>query len=119
MGRDLIYFPGPQTVHAEAVKHGWYDQVAPDTMGKYFIPAQLALIHSEISEALEAYRKDGVPDPGEAFTVGDGSFVEELADAVLRIIDLCGFLQIDIEHAVEVKHQYNLTREHRNGGKIV
>ena len=41
----------------------------------------------------------------------------ELADVIIRVLDLCGRYGIDIEAAIREKHAYNLTREHRHGGK--
>jgi len=83
------------------------------------IPETLALIHSEISEALEAYRElrddwmyhvdeNGKP---EGFSI-------ELADAVIRIADLCGALGIDLEKAIEEKQAYNATRPHKHGKRL-
>lgn len=66
----------------------------------------LALIHSEVSEALEADRK------------GDQeNFEEELADVVIRILDLCGSRGIDLEGAIYKKMEKNKGRSYRHGGK--
>ena len=51
--------------------------------------------------------------------MGEGSFQEELADAVIRIFDLAGLLKIQIGSYILEKHKYNRTRPHRHGGKIV
>jgi len=64
------------------------------------------LIHSEVSEALEAYRK------------GDAeNFAEELADIAIRLLDAAGGYGIDLESEIVKKHEYNKTREYRHGGK--
>jgi len=73
------------------------------------VPELLALVHSEISEALEAYRK--------RITDGPNNFGEELADAVIRVFDMAEGLGIDIEAEILRKHEYNKTREYRHGGK--
>lgn len=114
-----IAIPSPEVIHKNAVEHGWYEGVTPETLDLHFIPAKLALIHSEISEALEVYRKFGTPAPGRSHPCGHGSFGEELADAVIRILDLAGFLDIDLEHCILAKHEYNKTRPYRHGGKTV
>jgi NTP pyrophosphatase (non-canonical NTP hydrolase) len=51
--------------------------------------------------------------------MGQGSFEEELADAVIRIFDLAGLLKIQIGSYILQKHKYNAGRPHRHGGKIV
>lgn len=43
----------------------------------------------------------------------------ELADALIRIFDLCGFYGIPLEEALLVKMQYNKTRPYRHGGKKI
>ena len=45
-----------------------------------FFAKQLAMVHSEVTEALEALRKDQ----------GQDKFVEELADIIIRVLDLWG-----------------------------
>lgn len=83
------------------------------------IPEKLALIHSEISEALEDYRQGYTLDKVTYDVDGKPcGFGIELADAVIRIADLCGYLCIDLENAVAEKHKYNKTRTHRHGGKL-
>lgn len=74
----------------------------------YKIPAVLALIHSEASEALEAFRG------------GDrNNFEEELADVLIRVLDLASGLGLDLDLAVEAKLAKNRTRGYRHGGKRV
>jgi len=64
-----------EDIHDNAVKHGWWEDKRP-------IMEIFALIHSELSEALEAYRD------------GDHSHIgEELADVAIRIFDLLGGLE--------------------------
>lgn len=41
----------------------------------------------------------------------------ELADCMIRILDYCGKNEIDIESLLLIKHEYNLTRPYRHGGK--
>lgn len=100
--------------HATALAHGWWDADTPVN-----IPEKLALIHSEISEALEDYRNAPlhlqVPitdDKGKPI-----GFPSELADVVIRVFDLAGWLQIDLSTAIAVKMEYNKSRPYRHGGK--
>jgi NTP pyrophosphatase (non-canonical NTP hydrolase) len=99
------------------------------------IPLRIALIHSEVSEAFEAYRNDKYADieqyiEGIAFgnkldenfkevfkyTMKD-TFEDELADSIIRLLDLCGKLNIDIETHIQSKMDYNHTRGFKYGGK--
>ena len=83
---------------------------------EFNIAEKLALIHSEVSEALEEVR--GGRSPTDVWTAMSGKpegFPIELADVVIRIGDLCGRLTIDLEAAVERKMQYNATRAHKHG----
>lgn len=123
-----------------AKSKGWHDK--PASFGD-----RIALIHSEASEALEAYRVlDGTAcdaireelyeSPGNGPTrlpcgiVGfddSGNAVSklykpigvwsELADIVIRVADLCGLYGIDLDKALEAKMAYNKTRSYRHGGK--
>jgi NTP pyrophosphatase (non-canonical NTP hydrolase) len=98
--------------HETAVEKGWWDDVDPVKS----IPEKLALIHSEISEALEAYRDDqmGYWQTEEGKPEGFGV---ELADAIIRILDLAGALNISLEYCIESKMEYNKTRPHRHGNR--
>lgn len=82
-----------------------HDGATPDP---YRLGCILALIHSEVSEALEAVRHHDRPN-----------FEEELADVIIRVLDLTGGLGIDIERAVREKLETNRQRERRHGGKAV
>lgn len=84
------------------------------------VPEALCLIHSEISEALEGYRKDKVDEHLPHFQ----SITVELADAIIRIADLAGGLNLPLGQALAEKLCYNQLRadhklEHRRavGGK--
>lgn len=97
----------PRAIHLNARAHGWYD--SPDD---YVMGSKMCLIHSEISEGLEALR-DRIPE-GEK-----GCFSEEMADAVIRIFDLCALVGVDIIAAIAKKHKTNISRPYRHGGKAL
>ena len=90
--------------------------------GAMLIASKLALVHSEVSEALEGTRK-GLKDD---HLPHRDMFVVELADTVIRILDLCGARGLDIDGAVKEKYAYNKQRadhkiENRSaaGGKTI
>jgi hypothetical protein len=117
-------------IHENAVAHGWWEEPRK-------FPEIAALIHSEISEALEEYR-DGKPliygtcavsredcehyeecsadmlDPSKCKPEG---IAVELADAIIRILDFTASEGIDIDAVILAKHKYNLGRPYRHGGK--
>lgn len=74
-----------------------------------FIAQKIALIMSECGEALEAMRKDnyGIWEKD--------TFEDEIADVFIRLADLCGELDIDIEKQIEWKLNYNAAREKLHG----
>lgn len=98
-----------QACHAVAKARGWHD--SPREIGTV-----LALIHSEVSEALEEVRNHNP----RRITISDGKpegYVIELADVLIRIFDEVGARGLDLEQALRLKHAYNQTRPHRHGGK--
>lgn len=72
-----------------------------------FIIKRLALIHSEISEALEGLRNSE-----------DNNLSEEFADATIRILDLAEFCNIDLGHAIYNKMKINSKRPYLHGKKF-
>lgn len=105
-------------IHENAVKHGFYDD-------KREIGTLLMLCVSELSEALEADRKGKHANPFNSIGSEDfkgkfeqnfkDTFEDELADAIIRILDLCGYLKIDIEGHIQLKMKYNEMRENKHG----
>lgn len=86
-------------VHTTARAKGWHDTPVP-------LPVHLALIHSEVSEALEADRKQ----------MGTEKVAEELADVVIRVMDTAAAHGLDLAGALLAKMARNKTREYRHGG---
>lgn len=104
--------------HRIARDHGFWDHayhtvrdpvlgdVEARVLNPSIIPEKLALIHSEVSEALEAFRNDD-----------DGNLEEELADVVIRVLDLAAFRGYDLETAILEKMRKNSQRPHMHGRK--
>lgn len=102
--------------HQDSIKSGWWsDPITNERYSQINVPEKLCLIHSEISEAMEADRKNLMDDklkhrPG---------IEVELADAVIRIADLCGFLELDLEGAIQEKLEYNRNRaDHKRENRM-
>jgi NTP pyrophosphatase (non-canonical NTP hydrolase) len=119
--------------------HGWWD-----TADDCNVPTKLALASGElVGEALEEFRSDKMdfmymqrnPETGklrritpeealqDAADTGEMlkpvGFGVELADAMIRIMDLAEWLSIDLDNLIQVKLNYNETRPMRHGGKKV
>ncbi len=125
-------------IHENAKAKGFWDN--PREIGTL-----LMLIVSELSEALEADRKQKYANNSafysqlrysglslEDFNIQNpnyewiktqfelyikDSFEDELVDTIIRILDICGSKNIDIEKHIELKMKYNATRERLHGKK--
>ena len=89
--------------------NGWRDTT-------YTFGDHVALLHSEASEALEAYRVWGLDDATGAKPEGVGS---EFADVLIRLLDMCDVYGVDLEAEYVRKMAYNRTRGYRHGGKTL
>lgn len=97
-------------IHEWAQDKGWWDN--PDRN----IGELVALAHSELSEALEEWRVGRMQT--EIIEGKPEGFPVELADTVIRILDICESQGIDLEAEIEQKMQYNKNRAYRHGGKL-
>ena len=116
------------TIHKGNVKRGFYDD--PKEVGTV-----LMLIVTELAEAMESYRSDQRLGDGisyvdfessidEPFTDSDvaifkevvkDTFEDEIADTIIRLFDLCGWMNIDIHKHIMLKLKYNDTRPYKHG----
>lgn len=115
-----------KAAHEMSRRKGWYDPPHDERN----VGEMLMLIVTEVAEAMEDARKlprealcvpmyGDVPRGNEgASLMKPSGFASEIADVVIRIGDLCGYLGIDLQKAVSEKMAYNATRPYRHGGKI-
>jgi len=96
-------------VHDNALDKGFYDKIYEmmecsndkdyENYRNLFISQQLMLVVSELGEAIEGLRNDDYRN-----------FKEEIADSVIRIFDLSGFLKVNLEFEIERKMAINKNR---------
>lgn len=92
--------------HNEAVENGWWHDPVTGEWNERNTGELIALMHSELSEALEADRKNLMDDK-----LGHRPGVEvELADLIIRAMDFAGRHNLDIAGAMLDKMDYNAER---------
>jgi len=113
--------------HKTAKEKGWWN--TPRTSLEC-----MALIHSEVSEAVEDIRNGNTKADRECppeqmvrpcspvgcrdcYKCKPVGLPSELADIIIRVADFCGHEGIDIEAAIKAKMAYNKTRSYRHGNK--
>jgi NTP pyrophosphatase (non-canonical NTP hydrolase) len=79
----------------------------------------IALMHSELSEALEDHR-DGLAANEMTYSGSKPCGIpSEMADVIIRVLHFCGKHHIDIEKAVREKMAYNESRPFKHGGRTL
>ena len=96
-----------KTCHETAVYRGWYNIREDCTVEPRNFGEVVALMHSELSEALEADRTSAKDDK---LPHRDGREVE-FADLIIRVLDTAEALNLDVAGALIEKNKYNATRE--------
>ena len=96
-----------QEVNHIAIEKGWWE-------GERNEGELIALMHSELSEALEAIRNGNPPDD----KIPEFTGVEaELADVIIRIMDMAAAKGYRVGEAIVAKINYNKNRPYKHGGK--
>ncbi|MCL8207732.1 MAG: nucleotide pyrophosphohydrolase [Actinomycetia bacterium] len=90
-------------IHATAVQKGFWDPGLDTNLG-----TRLMLIVTELGEAMEEYRRNGVTD----------HFGEELADVFIRLLDVAEGYGVDLGAAVDAKMTRNRERPRLHGKRF-
>jgi NTP pyrophosphatase (non-canonical NTP hydrolase) len=94
-------------LHETAISKGWWNKERND--GEL-----IALMHSELSEALEGLRKG---NPQDDRVIGFNNVEVEFADTIIRIMDMAQARGLRVAEAIIAKNKANKQREHMHGGK--
>ena len=100
---EMRFNPLVKEAYKQAFDNGFYDYgLVQDNVKTILI--KLLLINGEVAEATEVLRKDQ----------GVERLHEELADIMIRLLDLMGYVQMDVDTYIQTKMDYNKTRPYRH-----
>lgn len=104
-------------VYAVNEANGWFEEGR--TVGD-----DIALLHSEVSEMLEAYRDGGLADQTAEHVGTYGlpkpeGFGSEAADVLIRLLDTCKRRGVNLAFEFERKLEFNKSRGYKHGGKVM
>jgi NTP pyrophosphatase (non-canonical NTP hydrolase) len=112
--RLAVFEEMAQEVHDVNHANGWFD--SGRTVGE-----GIALLHSEVSEAFDAWRKHGFEDVTTESLPADKpeGYGSELADVLIRLLDQADRDGVNLVAEFERKLAYNRTRGYRHGGRKI
>ena len=96
-----------QRCHRQSVQAGFWEEGDDRNEGE-----MIALMHSELSETLEAIRDD---NPESEKIPGFSMVEEELADLIIRVLDYAHWKSLDLDRAIIAKLNYNAQRPYKHG----
>lgn len=103
-GFKLTFSQLQERVHDLAKRNGFWDCLHHMDNHELVVPAKLMLIASEVAEAMEADRNN----------MPAAAVHEELADIVIRCMDLAQALNCDLGKVIYEKHLVNLARPYKH-----
>lgn len=108
--RDFIriFYSLAHEIQYNSAKHGFWEEGLKRNKAE-----MIALMHSELSEALEAMRIS--PTPMDEHCPQFDNLTIELADCIIRIMDFAAGFNLPLAEAILAKHDFNVTREAKHG----
>lgn len=118
-------------ISQNAINHGFYEdeskryftcgndgELVQVDLSKTFQSVRIALQHSELSEGLEALRTAGDNPKPDQHCPEFSNLEIEMADAVIRIMDMSEFYKLRLAAAIIAKHNFNVGRPMKHGKKF-
>jgi len=96
-------------IHETNKSAGWWnDPITGESLldNPYVIGTKFMLVTTEVAEAVEGFRKNLMDDKLPQYKMVD----VEIADAVIRLFDLAGALNVDLGKIIEKKREVNANR---------